>query len=545
MTDTSDADLLERFTRENSAAAFTVLVERHIGLVHSVALRHTADPQQAQDITQAVFIILARKAAALNRQTVLPGWLYHTARLTAANVQRAESRRIHREQEAYMQSALHESTPDALWAELSPLLDEAMARLGARDRDALVLRYFQNKSLAEVGTALGLEERTAQKRVARALEKLRARLVKRGVTLTATVIAGAVAANSVQAAPVALVKTIPIIAVAKGAAAGTATLTLVKGVLKLMAWTKIQTAIVVGVGVLLVAGTTTFIVAGSNSQSPLKLQPNTTIIDTSWQVPRLSFNVLERASPQTQIVTSKFDVSGGCYIRSSMGAVGIAQPIEEIANIAYQGQGDLLRLRMIKSPGLPDGKYDFITKLADNEQPQEYQSNQLPESLRQEQLRILAEQNTQALKTWTKNLQDELKSKLGIVAHREMRDADVLLLKVRNPRAGGIKPESDWNIITRPPNWEELNGDFGQHGEVWFFDRPITDLVEFIEARFRMPVVNQTGLTNTYDFSIKWSEQNNHQRNNEGMKKAMLDQLGLELIPTNMPIEMLDVEKVK
>jgi uncharacterized protein (TIGR03435 family) len=546
MTDTSDADLLERFTRENSAAAFTVLVERHIGLVHSVALRHTADPQQAQDITQAVFIILARKAAALNRQTVLPGWLYHTVRLTAANVQRAESRRIHREQEAYMQSTLDEnSAPDAVWQQLAPLLDEAMARLGARDRDALVLRYFQNKSLAEVGAALGLEERTAQKRVARALEKLRVRLVKRGVTLTATVIAGAVAANSVQAAPVALVKTIPIIAVAKGAAAGTATLTLVKGVLKLMAWTKIQTAIVVGVGVLLVAGTTTFIVAGSNSQSPLKLQPNTTIIDTSWQVPRLSFNVLERASPQTQIVTSKFDVSGGCYIRSSMGAVGIAQPIEEIANIAYQGQGDLLRLRMIKSPGLPDGKYDFITKLADNEQPQEYQSNQLPESLRQEQLRILAEQNTQALKTWTKNLQDELKSKLGIVAHREMRDADVLLLKVRNPRAGGIKPESDWNIITRPPNWEELNGDFGQHGEVWFFDRPITDLVEFIEARFRMPVVNQTGLTNTYDFSIKWSEQNNHQRNNEGMKKAMLDQLGLELIPTNMPIEMLDVEKVK
>ena len=243
MTDSSDADLLERFTRENSAAAFTVLVERHIGLVHSVALRHTADPQQAQDITQAVFIILARKAAALNRQTVLPGWLYHTARLTAANVQRAESRRIHREQEAYMQSALHESTPDALWAELSPLLDEAMARLGARDRDALVLRYFQNKSLAEVGAALGLEERTAQKRVARALDKLRAKLVKRGVTLTAAVIAGAVAANSVQAAPVALVQTISAIAVAKGAAAGTATLALVKGASKMMAWAKYKTLI--------------------------------------------------------------------------------------------------------------------------------------------------------------------------------------------------------------------------------------------------------------------------------------------------------------
>ena len=546
MRDANDMELVREYVRVNSEAAFAELVRRHINLVYSSALRHVGLAASAEEITQAVFIILARKAASLRPETILEGWLYETARLTALSFRRGERRRQLREQEAYMQSTLDEnSAPGAVWQQLAPVLDEAMARLSQKDRDAVILRFFKDQSVREVAAALQVSEPAAQRRLQRALEKLRVRLVKRGVTLTATVIAGAVAANSVQAAPVALVQTISAIAVAKGAAAGTATLTLVKGVLKLMAWTKIQTAIVVGVGVLLVAGTTTFIVAGSNSQSPLKLQPNTTIIDTSWQVPRLSFNVLERASPQTQIVTSKFDVSGGCYIRSSMGAVGIAQPIEEIANIAYQGQGDLLRLRMIKSPGLPDGKYDFITKLADNEQPQEYQSNQLPESLRQEQLRILAEQNTQALKTWTKNLQDELKSKLGIVAHREMRDADVLLLKVRNPRAGGIKPESDWNIITRPPNWEELNGDFGQHGEVWFFDRPITDLVEFIEARFRMPVVNQTGLTNTYDFSIKWSEQNNHQRNNEGMKKAMLDQLGLELIPTNMPIEMLDVEKVK
>jgi DNA-directed RNA polymerase specialized sigma24 family protein len=94
MTDTPDADLLEQYARENSGAAFTALVERHIGLVHSVALRHTANPQRAQDITQAVFIILARKAAALNRKTILPGWLYHTARLTAANLQRAETSRI-------------------------------------------------------------------------------------------------------------------------------------------------------------------------------------------------------------------------------------------------------------------------------------------------------------------------------------------------------------------------------------------------------------------------------------------------------------------
>ena len=97
MTDAPDADLLEQFARDHSEAAFTALVERHIGLVHSVALRHTANPQHAEDITQVVFIILARKAAALSRKTILPGWLYHTARLVAANFQRAEIRRLRRD----------------------------------------------------------------------------------------------------------------------------------------------------------------------------------------------------------------------------------------------------------------------------------------------------------------------------------------------------------------------------------------------------------------------------------------------------------------
>src|SRR5580698_5316023 len=130
MTEMPDAELLEQFARNESEAAFAQLVQRHIGLVHSVALRHTTNPQHAQDITQAVFIIFARKAAKLGRKTVLPGWLYHAARLTAANFQRAEARRVRREQEAYMQSMPEENPTDAVWRELSPHLDEAMGSLG-------------------------------------------------------------------------------------------------------------------------------------------------------------------------------------------------------------------------------------------------------------------------------------------------------------------------------------------------------------------------------------------------------------------------------
>ncbi|MGO8763899.1 MAG: RNA polymerase sigma factor [Limisphaerales bacterium] len=256
MAEIPDADLLEQYARENSGRAFAAIVVRHIALVHSVALRHVINPQHAEDITQAVFIILARKAARLGRKTVLSGWLYHTARLTAANFQRAEIRRVHREQEAYMQSTLQETAPDPLWPELMSMLDDAMSRLGAHERDALVLRYFQNKSLAEVGAAMGLEERTAQKRVHRALEKLRTYFAKHGINSTTETIAGAISANSIQVAPVALAKSVTAMALAKGATATTSTLTLVKGALKLMAWQKIKMAVMVGAATILAAGTT-------------------------------------------------------------------------------------------------------------------------------------------------------------------------------------------------------------------------------------------------------------------------------------------------
>ena len=242
MPELDDHELLAEFARNESEAAFAALAARYVNLVYSTARRFAGDPHHAEEITQAVFVILVRKAGKLSPRTVLSGWLYQTARLTAANFVKGEIRRQHREQEAYMQSILTEQDA-AAWQQLAPHLDEAMGRLGETDRNAIVLRFFENKTAREVGAALKLTEAAAHKRVNRALDKLRKIFSKRGVMLTATVIAGAVAANSVQAAPAALAKSITAVAITKGAAASVSTLTLIKGALKIMAWTKAKVAI--------------------------------------------------------------------------------------------------------------------------------------------------------------------------------------------------------------------------------------------------------------------------------------------------------------
>src|ERR1017187_6875008 len=145
MIEVDDYELLAQYAGTESEAAFATLVARYVNLVHSAALRFTGNGHYAQEITQAVFVILARKAGRLRRGTVLSGWLYQAARLTAANFVKGEIRRQRREQEVYMQSTLTE--PDsAAWEQIAPLLDEAMGRLGETDRHAIVLRVFENKT---------------------------------------------------------------------------------------------------------------------------------------------------------------------------------------------------------------------------------------------------------------------------------------------------------------------------------------------------------------------------------------------------------------
>jgi RNA polymerase sigma factor (sigma-70 family) len=250
---TDDMDLLREYARNHSEEAFAALVSRHIHLVYSVALRHVHDAHLAAEVTQATFIILARKAGSLSPRTILPGWLCRTARYVAVRALTVERRRQIREQEAYVQTVSNDS-PESVWTQIEPLLETALAQLGKRDHDAIVLRFFQNKSLYEVGTALGASEEAAKKRVNRALEKLRKYFAKRGVVLTSVLIAGTVSANSIHAAPATLAKAVTAVAVANGAAASISTLTLIKGALKLMAWSKTKTTVAMSLFALIVGG---------------------------------------------------------------------------------------------------------------------------------------------------------------------------------------------------------------------------------------------------------------------------------------------------
>ncbi|HXI73038.1 MAG TPA: sigma-70 family RNA polymerase sigma factor [Verrucomicrobiae bacterium] len=244
---TSDLDLLGQFARGKSQDAFTALVQRHVNLVYSAALRQVRSPQLAEEVAQSVFADLARGAGKLagggdvpspecgsdvSSQKPLTPWLYAVARRTAIDVVRKESRRQLREQIAVELNAMNAQPQlshfakcgnDSAWPDIEPLLDDAMAALDETDRAAILLRFFENKNLREVGAALGTSDDAAQKRVSRAVEQLREFFVKRGATVGAGGLGVVISANAVQAAPVGLAVTISAAAVIAGAAVHTST----------------------------------------------------------------------------------------------------------------------------------------------------------------------------------------------------------------------------------------------------------------------------------------------------------------------------------
>jgi RNA polymerase sigma factor (sigma-70 family) len=202
----SDWRLIRRYAEEQSEEAFAQLTERYANLVYSTCRRELDDEQMAEDATQAVFLLLARKASTLRREVVLSGWLFQAARLTARSLRRQEARRRHAEGKAAAEMmrteelSRLEANADT-WGEIEPHLNNVIGSLRPQERDLLLMRFFEGHSLAEVGAALGLSEDAARMRVSRALEKMRRLLSRSGVAVSAAVLAGLLSTRAVRAAP--------------------------------------------------------------------------------------------------------------------------------------------------------------------------------------------------------------------------------------------------------------------------------------------------------------------------------------------------------
>ncbi len=236
MNERTDTELLQDYVRSGSDDAFATLVSRYVGMIYSSALRQIGDPFLAEEITQAVFIILARKAHRLKPGTILSGWLFQTTRFATADALKLRYRRQNHEREGAKMQPIE---ADSSWQQLAPILDEAIGRLNTKDRDAVLLRFFEKKSLKEVGTALGLNDDAAQKCVTRAVDKLRVFFRDHDILLPAAALTTILASQTVQAVPAQTAASI-LVAATNGGAVSTVTANIVKESLHMLTWTKLK-----------------------------------------------------------------------------------------------------------------------------------------------------------------------------------------------------------------------------------------------------------------------------------------------------------------
>ncbi len=492
---TSDLDLLRQFARENSQDAFTEIVRRHLNLVYSAALRQVRSPQLAEEIAQSVFADLARNAGKLKPDTILTAWLYSVTQWTAVDVVRKESRRQLREQIAVEMNDMNATAND--WKQIEPLLDDAMAALDETDRAAILLRYFENKNLREVGEHLKISDDAAQKRVSRAVERLREFFAKQKITVGASGLAVLISVNAVQSTPSALVKVVTAGVISKGVAAGGSTLTLAKGALKIMAWTKANAAIAVGAGVLLAAGTATMTVELIHQRAPESWQTANDYPYKFWLQPPDLVEIKPTANAQILFVNGPNEQ-----------VIGRDVSFDAMLYAAY---GSFSECRTILDTPLPAARFDYISKFPRGAQ----------EALRQ-----------------------KIMKQFGITARRETIETNVLFLMVTRPNAEGLKPSAEAsNRSGRSGDF--VAGGFGVGG-VRYSKHNVTlsDFAGYCEGEWKIPVIDQTGVTNRFDINFKWQSKQGESEK-DAFKQAMLDQLGLEFVPTNAPVEMLVVERAK
>jgi len=243
----TDHELLQRYVDEGSSRAFGDLVQRHLGLVLGAARRQLTVPHLAEDVAQRVFTLLAAKASRLNKNVILSGWLYRATCRLVAETNRSEYRRQRREIESMAMNP--ETSPNENWCQISHLLDEAMGTLPQRDRDAVVMRYFENRSLREVGAALGASDDASQKRIGRAMDRLRQFFARHGHSVSVGAIGSAIGVGAVETTTPAAAASIAGIALAGGPAATV-------GALTVFTMTNIKSILVGGAGICAAAALT-------------------------------------------------------------------------------------------------------------------------------------------------------------------------------------------------------------------------------------------------------------------------------------------------
>jgi len=353
-------------------------------------------------------------------------------------------------------------------------------------------------------------------RVNRALEKLRNIFAKRGVNSTATTIAEQISANSVQAAPVALAKSVTAVAMAKGAAASGSTLTLIKGALKIMAWTKAKMAIVVGMGVLLTAGTTTLVLGQVTHP---KLSPT----DLSWANDPKYWEI-DFGDPDPQKSLKTLQAREIIFVKKieKLPPVLILRPTQFKTNLGMMGNGDkilcrgqsfamILRYaydevdlqgfsRIILPPNFPKGNFDLMLTL--------------PNKAREA-------------------LQEEIKNTFGIVARLETIETNVLILKVKNPAGPALQITKGGlpSYPTRSPQ-----------NKIFIKNQQLSGVAACFGALLKTRVINQTEIKGSYDIELQWQAKA-AETEDEAFKRTVLEQLGLEFVPSRESLKYLIVEK--
>ena len=248
-----------------SSNALSELIEQQLDFVYSAALRQVRDPHLAEDVTQAVFILLWKKFPTLKPGTIIEGWLYEATRYASKSAMRSQRRREHHERLAGQREM--PQNDHSAWEQMAPMLDEAMAGLGKTERDAVLLRYFRQKSFEEVAQSIGATEPATRKRVSRAVEKLRAFFARRGVTSSADVIASAIGLGAIRSAPPGLAgKTIT--AAGAGSAAETA---LVHATATTMAWAQSKVAVAIVTAVALGATAAVIVAQAAHTSAPAQV----------------------------------------------------------------------------------------------------------------------------------------------------------------------------------------------------------------------------------------------------------------------------------